>query len=50
MKYVLCGGAPLSPETHELIKNCLCANVLQGYALTETTSCATVMDSKSFFS
>lgn len=46
MKYLLCGGAPLSPETHELIKNCLCATVLQGYALTETSSCATVMDSK----
>lgn len=44
MKYVLCGGAPLSPETHELITTCLCSTVLQGYALTETTSCATVMD------
>ena len=41
---LLCGGAPLSPDTQEFIKICLCANVIQGYGLTETTSCATVMD------
>lgn len=38
------GGAPLSPDTHELIKTCLCVQVIQGYGLTETTSLATVMD------
>lgn len=46
VRLILSGGAPLSPDTHEQIKNILCANVIQGYGLTETTSCATVMDSK----
>ncbi|KAG8232638.1 hypothetical protein J437_LFUL012598 [Ladona fulva] len=44
LRLVLTGGAPLSPDTHELIKVCLCVQVIQGYGLTETTSCATVMD------
>lgn len=43
VRLILCGGAPLSPDTHELIKICLCEKVIQGYGLTETTSCATVM-------
>jgi len=43
IRLILCGGAPLSPDTHELIKVCLCEGVIQGYGLTETTSCATVM-------
>lgn len=43
MRLILSGGAPLSPDTHEQIKICLCSNVIQGYGLTETTSCATVM-------
>lgn len=46
MRLVLSGGAPLSPDTHEQINMCLCINVTQGYGLTETTSCATVMDCK----
>ncbi|XP_069684265.1 fatty acid CoA ligase Acsl3-like isoform X1 [Periplaneta americana] len=45
LRMVLSGGAPLSPDTHELIKICLCVQVIQGYGLTETCSCATVMDS-----
>lgn len=48
MRNVLSGGAPLSPDTHEQIKLCLCVDVIQGYGLTETTSGATVMDSKFF--
>lgn len=44
MRLVLTGGAPLSPDTHEQVKSCLCAIVVQGYGLTESTSCATVMD------
>lgn len=44
MRLVLSGGAPLSPDTHEQIQTCLCVGVIQGYGLTETTSCATVMD------
>ncbi|XP_069684270.1 fatty acid CoA ligase Acsl3-like isoform X2 [Periplaneta americana] len=45
LRMILSGGAPLSPDTHELIKICLCAQVMQGYGLTETCSCATVADS-----
>ncbi|KAK9511143.1 hypothetical protein O3M35_005763 [Rhynocoris fuscipes] len=44
VRMILTGGAPLSPDTHELIKICLCDRVIQGYGLTETCSCATVMD------
>ncbi|XP_017768063.1 PREDICTED: long-chain-fatty-acid--CoA ligase 4 isoform X2 [Nicrophorus vespilloides] len=44
VRYVLSGGAPLSPDTHEQIQLCLCVKVVQGYGLTETTSCATIMD------
>ncbi|XP_046419007.1 fatty acid CoA ligase Acsl3 isoform X1 [Neodiprion fabricii] len=43
-RLILSGGAPLSPDTHCQIKLCLCVTVTQGYGLTETTSCATVMD------
>lgn len=46
LRLVLSGGAPLSPDTHELVKICLCVKVIQGYGLTETCSSATVMDSK----
>ncbi|XP_014260043.1 long-chain-fatty-acid--CoA ligase 4-like isoform X1 [Cimex lectularius] len=44
VRLIISGGAPLSPDTHELIKICLCEKVIQGYGLTETCSCATVMD------
>jgi long-chain acyl-CoA synthetase len=44
MRLVLSGGAPLSPETHEQMNACLCATIIQGYGLTESTSCATVQD------
>ncbi|XP_015588101.1 long-chain-fatty-acid--CoA ligase 4 isoform X2 [Cephus cinctus] len=44
VRLVLCGGAPLSPDTHSQVKLCLCVTVTQGYGLTETSSCATVMD------
>ncbi|KAJ8674122.1 hypothetical protein QAD02_005384 [Eretmocerus hayati] len=44
VRLILCGGAPLSPETHMQVKLCLCVTVTQGYGLTETCSCATVMD------
>lgn len=46
VRMVMTGGAPLSPDTHEQIKMCLCVDVIQGYGLTETTSAATVMDGK----
>lgn len=46
LRLLLTGGAPLSPETQEYTKLTLCAVVIQGYALTETTSGGTVVDSK----
>lgn len=48
VRLVLSGGAPLSPDTHNQVKLCLCVTVTQGYGLTETSSCATVMDSMYF--
>lgn len=44
IRLILSGGAPLTPETHTQVKNCLCVTVTQGYGLTETCSAATVMD------
>ncbi|XP_058792342.1 long-chain-fatty-acid--CoA ligase 4 isoform X1 [Phymastichus coffea] len=44
VRMILTGGAPLSPDTHMQVKLCLCVTVIQGYGLTETCSCATVMD------
>lgn len=49
LRLILSGGAPLSPETHTQVKLCLCVTVTQGYGLTETCSCATVMDSMYFY-
>ena len=43
MRVILSGGAPLSPESHEFIRTCMGCPILQGYGLTETTACATVM-------
>lgn len=43
IRFILCGGAPLSPETHTLIKICLSEVVQQGYGLTETSSCGSAM-------
>ncbi|XP_012347685.1 long-chain-fatty-acid--CoA ligase 3 isoform X2 [Apis florea] len=44
VRLILCGGAPLTPDTQTQIKICLCVTLTQGYGLTESTSCATVMD------
>lgn len=44
VKMIACGGAPLSPETHEFIQAILDVNIVQGYGLTETTASATLMD------
>lgn len=30
VRVMLAGGAPLSPDTHEQIKLCLCTDVIQG--------------------
>ncbi|KAF9410414.1 hypothetical protein HW555_010495 [Spodoptera exigua] len=44
VRMMISGGAPLSPDTHAQVRICLCCSVVAGYGLTETTSCATVMD------
>lgn len=44
VRLMIAGGAPLSPDTHTQVRICLCCDVVAGYGLTETTSCATVMD------
>jgi len=42
VRLLLSGGAPLSPDTHSLVRTCLCVPLMQGYGLTETTACASV--------
>lgn len=44
VRVLISGGAPLSADTHEQIRLCLCVDLCQGYGLTETTAGATVMD------
>ncbi|KAK7067881.1 Long-chain-fatty-acid--CoA ligase 4, partial [Halocaridina rubra] len=44
LRIMAVGGAPLSPETHDFIRASLGIPVLQGYGLTETCACATLMD------
>ncbi|XP_046961089.1 long-chain-fatty-acid--CoA ligase 4 isoform X1 [Vanessa cardui] len=44
VRLMISGGAPLAPDTHTQVRLCLCCDVVAGYGLTETTSCATVMD------
>ncbi|XP_014369067.2 long-chain-fatty-acid--CoA ligase 4 isoform X2 [Papilio machaon] len=43
LRLAISGGAPLAPDTHTQVRLCLCCDVVVGYGLTETTSCATVM-------
>ncbi|XP_042869237.1 long-chain-fatty-acid--CoA ligase 4-like isoform X1 [Penaeus japonicus] len=44
LRLVASGGAPLSPDTHDFVRATLGVPVLQGYGLTETCGCATLMD------
>ncbi|KAG5883972.1 hypothetical protein JTB14_007501 [Gonioctena quinquepunctata] len=41
LRLIAAGGAPLTADTHKLVKTCLCTHILTGYGLTETSSCAT---------
>jgi len=43
MRFVITGGAPLSPETHDFIRVCLGLDLVQGYSLTETSCTGTCM-------
>lgn len=44
IKHIVCGSAPLSPDTMEFIRICLDVIVLQGYGLTETAAGSALMD------
>ena len=44
LRFMLVGGAPLSPETQEFSGNCFDCKIFQGYAATETCAASTVMD------
>jgi len=46
VRAILSGGAPLSEDTHDYLRNVLGVILLQGYGLTETNACATVMSCK----
>ncbi|XP_018021963.1 long-chain-fatty-acid--CoA ligase 4 isoform X2 [Hyalella azteca] len=44
VRLIAAGGAPLPPDTHDFIRSALGCPVLQGYGLTESCGCATLMD------
>ncbi|XP_055929616.1 fatty acid CoA ligase Acsl3-like [Argiope bruennichi] len=44
LRIIMCGSAPLSADTQSFIRDCLNVHVLQGYGLTESSACATIMD------
>ena len=43
IRVLLSGGAPLAPAVHDYIRTVFGVPLLQGYGLTETTACATIM-------
>lgn len=43
---MLCGGAPLSPQTQRFMNICFCCPVGQGYGLTETCGAGTITEGK----
>ncbi|XP_015793198.1 long-chain-fatty-acid--CoA ligase 4 [Tetranychus urticae] len=44
IEYMVCGSAPLAPDTHDFIRNTLNVTLISGYGLTETAAGATIMD------
>jgi len=46
VRVVLSGGAPLSGDTQSLCRTCLSMPVIQGYGLTETTSCTSTTSAR----
>lgn len=44
IQQIVCGSAPLSPDTMEFVRVCLDVVVLQGYGLTETAAGSALMD------
>ncbi len=43
-RLLLSGGAPLSPDTHDYVRNALSLPLVGGYGLTESCACGTIMD------
>lgn len=48
LKILMCGGAPISPDTQDFIRACLGVQVIQGYGMTETAASASVSDVDDF--
>ena len=44
IRLMLSGGAPLSQETHDYIRIAFGVDLVQGYGLTESCACASIMD------
>ena len=44
VRFLLSGGAPLSPDTHDYVRCALSVPLVQGYGLTESCACGTIMD------
>ena len=44
VRQMLSGGAPLSRETHDYIRTAFGVELVQGYGLTESCACASIMD------
>jgi len=44
VRLMLCGGAPLSPDTHDFVRACLDVSLAQGYGLTESCAAVCLMD------
>lgn len=45
IRLLLSGGAPLSPDIHDYVRCALTLPLVQGYGLTESCACGTIMDS-----
>lgn len=50
VRIMACGGAPLSPDTHDFIRMALDVQMLQAYGMTETAASATLMAGKFSYS
>ena len=44
VRLLLSGGAPLSADTHDFVRCALSLPLVQGYGLTESCACASIMD------
>jgi long-chain acyl-CoA synthetase len=44
LRLMATGGAPVSADTHNFVRNCFCCPLLQAYGLTETAAAVTMAD------